>query len=623
MSLLHGADPTVRDESEDPEVGSPRSDPTGLPAVTDAFDEETDLRAFEILGRGLSMSPELRAGLALTVAMALVGAVGKLMVPIVTQVILDRGFPDDGFRAGFVYTACLVVGVAVIGTGIINRLTYIRLAEAAELALKNLRVNTFAHIHKLSLAKHTANRMGQLTARVTSDVETLAQFASWGAISWIINSTLIAGTLVVMLSYSWQLTLITVAVYIPIIPVMRAIQRRQLRAYARVRERVGDTLDVGSETVSGAAVVRAYGYTGRLRRRARHAVTRQYKDQLSAHKYFAFLFPIADLFSALAMAIVVIVGVINGASWGITAGELVAFLFLLNLLLNPISELGEVLDQTQTALSGWAKILSVFDIEVEVVEPDSPVAAPPGPVEVNVDEVVFRYDTGPDVLHSVSLDIAPNSNVAIVGQTGSGKTTLAKLLCRFADPTDGEIRISGVPLPSLSAQDRVDHIRMVPQDGFLFGGTIAENVAMGHAGTERFEVEASFGRLGLDWWVAQLPDGLDTQVGERGESLSVGERQLVALARAQVGNPGLLILDEATSSVDPETEQALAGALERLADGRTTISIAHRLSTAERADVVYVFDQGRIVESGSHDELVDAGGIYAGLYESWLGNTQI
>jgi ATP-binding cassette subfamily B protein len=555
--------------------------------------------------------------------MALIGAVGKLMVPVVTQVVLDQGFPDSGFRAGFVYGACALVAVAVVGTMVLNRLTYIRLAKSAEMALKNLRVKTFAHIHRLSLAKHTANRMGQLTARVTSDVETLAQFASWGAISWIINSALIVGTLAVMLAYSWQLTLITVAVYVPIIPIMRAIQRRQLRAYAKVRERVGETLDVGSETVSGAAVVRAYGYTGRLRSRAQHAVHRQYKDQLSAHKYFAFLFPIADMFSALAMAIVVIVGVNNGLAWGISDGELIAFLFLLNLLLNPISELGEVLDQTQTALSGWAKILSVFDIDVEVAEPDEPIPVRRGPVDVTVDRVRFRYDTGDDVLHDVSLHIPAKTNVAVVGQTGSGKTTMAKLLCRLADPTVGEIRISDVPLHLMSRQDRVDHVRMVPQDGFLFGGTVADNVAMGHPGTTLAEVTASFDRLGLTWWVQRLPDGLDTQVGERGESLSVGERQLVALARAQVGNPGLLILDEATSSVDPETEQALAGALDRLAEGRTTISIAHRLSTAERADVVYVFDQGRIVESGHHDDLVASGGVYAGLYESWLGNTQI
>ena len=175
----------------------------------------------------------------------------------------------------------------------------------------------------------------------------------------------------------------------------------------------------------------------------------------------------------------------------------------------------------------------------------------------------------------------------------------------------------------MSRQDRVDHIRMVPQDGFLFGGSVADNVAMGHPNTTDEEVAASFRRLDLQWWVERLPDGLETYVGERGESLSVGERQLVALARAQVGNPGLLILDEATSSVDPETEQALARALDRLAEGRTTISIAHRLSTAERADVVYVFDQGKIVEFGHHDELVGFGGVYAGLYESWLGNTRV
>ena len=428
-NLLHGTDPRGPND-----LGVSEAGPSD--GSTEFVDEEVDLRAIEILRRGLKMSPELRVGLRLTIVMALVGAVGKLTVPVVTQVVLDKGFPDAGFRAVFVYSACAVVALAVIGTMALNRLTYIRLAKSAEMALKNLRVNTFAHIHRLSLAKHTANRMGQLTARVTSDVETLAQFASWGAISWIINSALIVGTLSVMVFYSWQLTLITVAVYVPIVPIMRAIQRRQLRAYARVRERVGETLDIGSETVSGAAVVRSYNYTSRLRARAQLAVSRQYRDQLSAHKYFAFLFPIADMFSALAMAIVVVVGVNNGLDWGITDGELVAFLFLLNLLLNPISELGEVLDQTQTALSGWAKILSVFDMEVEVVEPSAPVPVRPGPVEVTVDRVRFRYDSGEDVLHDVSFQIPAETNVAIVGQTESGKTTMAKLLC------DSQIRPS-------------------------------------------------------------------------------------------------------------------------------------------------------------------------------------
>ncbi len=586
--------------------------------------EETErVAAMTVLRRGLQASPELKVGAAFTILMALFSAAGRLVVPILIQQILDRGVSGpDGFRPGFVYGASAIAIGVIVAVFFLARITYLRLVEVAETTLMGLRVRTFEHLHRLSVADHVDERRGVLTARVTSDVETLAQFANWGAIAWIVNSVIIAATLAVMAWYSWLLTLVTVLVYLPLIPMLRAVQQRQFLAYGAVRNRVGDTLGATSEAVMGAGVIRAYGYRDPVRRRLVGANDRQYRAQVSAHKFFAWLAPLTDLFAATALSAVIAVGVWWGDGAGLSSGELIAFLFLVTILLNPIAEIGEILDRTQTALAGWWKILQALDRPIEVVEPDPGVTLPAGPLSVELDAVEFAYRDGVPGLHGIDLAGAAGTTVAVVGETGSGKTTFAKLLARFADPVAGRIRIGGVDLTKVAPASRRTAIRIVPQDGFLFDATVGENVGYGRAGAGPEEAAAAFERLGLLDWVAKLPQGLDTPVGERGEQLSVGERQLVALARAQLADPGLLILDEATSAVDPETEQALAEALRRLAAGRTTISVAHRLSTAEAADVVLVFDAGRIVEQGSHAELCRAGGVYAGLYQSWLGNTR-
>nr|MBO2503228.1 ABC transporter ATP-binding protein [Thermoanaerobacterales bacterium] len=558
--------------------------------------------------------------------MAVVTAAGKLAVPVLVQQILDRGvLGPEGFRPGFVHGAAAVTALVVLALYGLTRATYLRLVRTSEASLLALRVRAFDHVHRLSVAEHTEQRRGALVSRVTSDIETLAQFLEWGAISWIVNSVMIVATFAVMAAYEWRLALVALVAFLPLTVLVPALQRRQLAAQDRVRTAVGESLSEVSETVAGAPVIQAYGLEDRARRRLRSAIDRQYRAYLTAARYVAAMFPLGDLFGACALAGVVAVGATWGPGWGLGVGEVVAFVFLINLLLNPIAELSEVFDQTQIALAGWRKVLGVLATPPDVPEPAEGVDLPRGPLEVEVDRVSFAYRDGVPVLHDISVRLPAGRSIAIVGETGSGKTTFAKLLCRLADPTAGTVRVGGVDLRDADPAARRRAIRLVPQDGFLFDATLGDNVRIGlgagGGAADDAQVRAAFEALGLGWWLDELPLGLDTPVGERGGRLSVGERQLVALARAQVGDPGLLVLDEATSAVDAETERALARALERLSEGRTMVTIAHRLATAESADLVLVFDGGRIVEQGTHAELVAAGGTYAALYRSWLGNT--
>ena len=601
------------------EISSQKSETTTL----DEAEDEEKTGALIVLKRGLQVSPELRTGASLTVLMALIVAAGSLAIPVLIQQILDQGLRgEEGLRSNFIYISCAIAFLIVSFVIFAQRATYNRLVRVAETTILELRVRVFRHLHRLSLADHQEARKGILTARVTSDIETLSQFAQWGAIAWIVDSVIIVGTLTVMAIYSWQLTLVVIAIYLPIIPILKAIQQQQFLKYREVREAVSETLGQASEAVTAAPVIRSYGYQNSIRSKLEKANQNQYRRQIKAHKFFALLAPVMDTFSALSIAGVIVAGSYLGPEMGLTSGEMIAFVFLTTILIAPIWELGEVLDQTQTALAGWWKILSVLDVPIEVHEPESGEKLKTGALEIEANNVNFRYRTGSQVLDDISIRIPAGTNVAVVGETGSGKTTFVKLLARIADPTSGQITINGVPIHEIDAESRHSSIQMVPQDGFLFDQTIRENVAFGKPHASEEEIQTAFHSLGLTDWLNKLPDGIDTQTGSRGERISVGERQLVALARAQLANPGLLILDEATSAVDPETEVALVSALERLSQGRTTISVAHRLSTAEKADLILVFDQGKIVETGTHQELSTQNGIYADLHNTWMGNTQ-
>jgi ATP-binding cassette, subfamily B, bacterial len=579
--------------------------------------------ALSILRRGIAVTPKLKRGLAFTVGVAALSAIGKLAIPLLIRVASDRGLqPGEEARPGFVVAACLVTAGLTIVVFLLSRWAFLRLILLTEGTLFDLRLRTFEHVHRLSIAEHNESRRGVIVARVTSDVEQLGKFFEWGGMSWIINSTLLVGTVVVMLFVSWQLTIVTLVSFIGLLPLLRWIQVRQLVAYSALRTRVGETIGEFSEAIGGAQVIRAYGLENRSTQRLDDAIDRQYSARMRAVRFFAVLFTLGDVFGAIALSAVITASVWQADEWGLELGQVLAFVFLVTLMAGPVGELSEILDQTQIALAGWEKILAVLDTPVEIIEPDDGTVLAAGAISLEADGVGFEYRDGGPVLVDVNVCIEAGTKVAVVGETGSGKTTFAKLLVRLADPVAGSLRVNGSDLRRLAPDSRRHAIRMVPQDGFLFDTSLRTNISYGRPGVGDREIAEAVTQLGLDAWVASLPDGLDTEAGERGEALSVGERQLVALIRAQVADPGLLILDEATSSVDPRTEQALATALDRLAEGRTTVSIAHRLSTAEQADLVLVFDQGRLVEQGSHLQLVASGGVYAGLYDSWVGNTR-
>ncbi|HEX6872510.1 MAG TPA: ABC transporter ATP-binding protein [Micromonosporaceae bacterium] len=575
--------------------------------------------------RGLSLSPELRVGLAGTLALAVVAMVGRVAVPIAIQLGIDRGLRAAGGPALGVVVLIVAGTVGVLAvTTVCSYLMMRRLFTVSETALATVRARAFRHIHDLSMLHQQSERRGGLTARVTSDIDQITQFLQWGGVVLVVSLGQIAVTTVVMAYFSWQLTLVVYAAFLPMVIVVRLFQRRLAHAYGTVRLRVGAMLAAVSESVVGAEVIRAYGVGGRTATRIDEAIDRHRLAQFRALRTSVMSFSAGELASGLATASVVVVGVLLGVGGSLTVGELTAFLFLVALFVQPVQIATEVLNEAQNAVAGWRRVLDVLDVEPDVADPaESGLDLPAGALDVRFDRVHFAYPSGPEVLTAVDLSIEAKTRVAVVGETGSGKTTFAKLLTRLMDPTEGAVLLSGVPLTEVRFASLRRRVVLVPQDGFLFEATIAENVRFARPDLSDADLELAFAELGLTDWVDGLPDGLTTRVGERGEALSVGERQLVALARAYVADPDLLVLDEATSAVDPATEVRLQRTLDAVTRGRTTVAIAHRLSTAESADEVLVFDRGQVVQRGSHAKLItEEESVYARLHAAWLEQTR-
>ncbi|MGP5292368.1 ABC transporter ATP-binding protein [Brachybacterium tyrofermentans] len=616
-------------------------------AESSALGSETtaDESALHTIRRGLALTPELLRGIWITLLLAVVATGGKVVVPIAVQSILDRGIiapeqPDLAFVAGAAGLAALVLLVTASCNVLMNR----RLFRLAETSLATLRKRAFRHIHDLSLLTQGTEQRGALVSRVTSDVDTVSQFMSFGGIMLVVMSMQLVLATAVMAFYSWPLALVVWICYIPILLIMGSLQKRIRARFQQVRANVGTMLGSVSESLVGAATVRAYGVEDRTRAGQFERVRDVRNAQFSVLKPQSASFFLSESADGLATAVVVVVGILLGTeAFGanlpgadLTAGGVIAFVFLVSLFSQPVRMGIEMLSEAQNAVAGWRRVLGVLDTPADVADPGGamdphtgkrldpvPGAAelPDGLLDIEIRDLRFSYPTGPEVLHGITVDLPARSRIAIVGETGSGKTTFAKLLTRMMDPAGGELLIGGVPVHLIPYASLRSRVIMVPQEGFLFDTTVAGNLLYGRPGATEAEMHQALAELGLGPWADELPEGLATPVGQRGESLSAGERQLVALARAYLADPDVIVLDEATSAVDPAADVRLQQAIDGLARGRTTITIAHRLSTAERADRIMVLDGGDLAEHGTHAELVELeGGIYAGLHRSWVAH---
>lgn len=586
--------------------------------MSSRIEATSELGVLGTLREGLRLSPAIRKGLGVTLALASVATLGRLVVPFTVQQATDHGIVGETDPA-LVIRMCAIAGCVLLVTSAVTSWVNVRLFTATEEGLAQLRVRAFRHVHDLSVLTQNTERRGSLVSRVTSDVDTISLFVQWGGIMLVLSLLQILGATVAMLFYSWQLTLVVWLVFAPMLVLAPRGQRLLNEAYGRVRARVGAMLASISEAVVGAETIRAYGSGDRVLGRIHGAIGDHRDAAVRAQVYASFAFSTGVLLAGIALAAVVTIGTFLGLAGQITVGGLLAFLFLVQIFTGPVQSATEVLNEMQNAIAGWRRVISVVHTPVDVTDPEHPAdLGPRRPAAVEFEDVGFAYPGGPPVLTGITLDIPAGARVAIVGETGSGKTTLARLVTRFADPTTGRVRIDGVDLRDIALTDLRERVVVVPQEGFLFTGTIASNVAYGRRPVSPERVEEVFAELGLDEWLATLPDGVGTDVGQRGEALSAGERQLVAITRAYLADADMLVLDEATSAVDPATESRINRALTGLTAGRTSIAIAHRLSTAEAADLVVVVDAGRVVEVGSHAELVAHGGRYARLHASWV-----
>jgi len=551
----------------------------------------------------------------LSVCSLLAATVTALAPPYLAKYALDDALHgDSGGRLTLVVSVFVAAGLANWGLTYLE--TYLT-GWVGERILADLRAQLFSHLQRLSLGFYERNRAGVIISRLTNDVEAIDQLVTDGVTTLVQSTLTLGGTAVLLFVLDWRLALATLAV-IPLMSVATAVFRSQsARAYAAVRERLGLVTATLAEDIAGMRTVQAFTREEAAKRNFRAVAERYRESNMQTVVLNGIYFPFVDLLSSVALAVVLGYGGHLYFAHRITLGTLFAFMLYVQNFFDPVQQLSQLYNTFLSATAALDKILGVLDERPEVV--DRPGARPLPRIEghVRFEGVRFAYGSGPEVLHGIDLDVPAGTTVALVGHTGAGKSTIAKLLARFYEPTHGRITIDGRDLVEVTQASLRAQLGVVPQEGFLFAGTVAENIAFGRPDARPDEIVRAAQTVGAHDFILRLEDGYETQLGERGSRLSLGQRQLVAFARALLADPRILILDEATSSVDIGTERAIERALRTLLADRTAFVIAHRLSTIRDADLIVVLEQGRVVEQGSHEELLARRGLYTSLYGDW------
>ena len=568
----------------------------------------------------ITRAAQLSHGLAWPFTGALGVAVFATLVRLIGPLIV-RGGIDEGIAMSdktAILKAAAFYAIALVVQYLAGAASQWSIAYVGERYLVQMRAAVFKHMLSLDMRFFSRSKSGVLVSRMTSDIESLQDFASDGAVTALTNLLTVLGVAIALLLVDWQMALAVFGVVAVLLVVSIVFQRQARKAYDLVRERIGSVLGTLQEGIAGVRVVQAFTQEGEQSTSFGRVNEKYYEANMSAARAISWYFPIVAFLRVVAMVAALAMGVSRVIDGSMTLGTLVAFLLYLDWFFQPIINLSNVYNLLQSALAALAKLFDLMD--EPVVIDDGPEAHDlPLPVKgvVEVDGVSFEYIEGNPTLADVNIHVASGERLAIVGETGSGKSTIAKLIMRFYDPGIGSIRIDGHDLVDVTKASRVESMALIPQDGFLFSGTLRNNLIFASPDADDEAVWNVLEAMEIDDWVRSLPDALDTEVRERGSRFSAGERQLVALARAFLADPAVIVLDEATSNLDPETEVKVERALYALLSGRTSIVIAHRLRSAERADRVVMVDAGEIIAKGTHAELSESSEPYRELVEVW------